>query len=135
MATVIRWIFDYGGIYQYTFPRNPDRYGGDTFWNSEPRSNMVDIIGSNSPSVQIDGFRSNRTIRFTAITGTMMRTLQQFFLRKLIVSGCRDHLYPTSPEFKCFIISFVPAIHPTIGSCPGSGEDTYDLEMAIVRMS
>lgn len=135
MSDVVRWIFDNDGIYSYEFPRNPDRNGGDTFWVSQPRLNEFDIIGSNAPNIQVDGFRSSRTIRFTAITGTMMRTLQQFFLRKMIISNCRDHLYPTSPQFDCFIISFNPVVRPTIGVFPGSGEDTYDLEMVLVRMS
>jgi len=133
--SVIRWVFDYGGTYHYEFPRNPNRFGGDTFWVSEPRSAEFNIIGSNAPSIQIDGFRSSRSLHFTAVTGNMMRTLQQFFLRKEIIQSCRDHLYPTSSEFSCFIISFTPTIHPTIGDCPGSGEDTYDFEMVIIRMN
>lgn len=134
MSNVIRWIFDNGGIYHYLFPRNPDRHGGDTFWVSEPRANEFDMIGSNAPSIQVDGVRSSRTIRFSAITGTMVRTLQQFFLRNAVIHNCRDHLYPTSPQFSCFIMSFNPTIRPTSGLFPGSGEDTYDLEMVLVRM-
>lgn len=133
--SVTRWIFNTGGVNHYLFPRNPDRSGGDTFWVSEPRMSEFSIIGSNSPNIQIDGIRAGRTIRFTAITGSMMRVLQQFFLRKEIISNCRDHLYPTSPEFSCFITSFTPTIHPTRGTFPGSGEDTYDLEMVLVRMN
>lgn len=134
MSEVIRWVFDTGGFHHYLFIRNPDRYGGDTFWVSEPRSTEFDIISSNSPNIQIDGFRSSRTIRFSAITGTMTRTLQQFFLRREIILNCTDHLYPTSPKFNCFIVSFTPNIRPTSGLFPGSGEDTYDLEMVLVRM-
>jgi len=133
--SVIRWILDSGGSSHYEFPRNPDRSGGDTFWTSEPRSSEFDIIGSNAPNIQIDGFRSSRTLRFTAITGTMMRTLQQFFLRREIIRNCTDHLYPISPQFSCFIISFNPIIRPVMGTFPGSEEDTYDLEMTLVRMS
>jgi len=135
MSDVIRWVFDEGGIYNYTFPRNPDRHGGDSSWVSEPRLSEFDIIGSNTPNIQVDGYRSSRTIRFTAITGTMLRTLQQFFLRRQIISNCKDHLYPTSSQFNCFIMSFNPVIHPTSGVFPGSGEDTYDLEMVLVRMN
>jgi|GEM_PF-6783650 len=134
MSDVIRWVFNYGGQYHYLFPRNPDRSGGDTFWSSEPRSSEFDVIGSNTPNIQVDGYRAARTIRFTAITGSMMRTLQQFFLRKEIIRNCRDHLYPTSPEFSCFITSFNPVIRPAMGVFPGSGEDTYDLEMVLIRM-
>ena len=132
--SVTRWIFNTGGSYHYEFPRNPDRGGGDTFWVSEPRLNEFSIIGSNSPNIQVDGVKSTRTLRFTAITGNMMRTLQQFFLRKEIITSCTDHLYPTSPEFSCFISSFTPTIHPTRGTFPGSYEDTYDLEMVLIRM-
>ena len=133
--TVTRWQFDVGGLYEYIFTRNPDREGGDTFWVLQPRMTEFDIIGSNFPNVQIDGFRATRTLRFSAITGNMMRTLRNFFQRKTIISNCRDHLYPTTPGFSCFIVSFTPALHPTIGDFPGSGEDTYDLEMVIIRMS
>ena len=136
MATVIRWRLDAGGAYDYTFPRNPDRYGGDTNWVREPRMSENEVIGSTIPNIQVDGFKgARRTIRFTAITGTMMRTLQNFYNRTAIITNCTDHLYPTTALFSCFVASFTPTIHPTIGSCPGSGEDTYDVEMTLIKMS
>jgi len=131
---VIRWKFDIGGSYEYVFPRNPDRYGGDSDWIYEPRLSQIDIVGSNQPYIQIDGFTGTRTIRFTAITGTMTRKLRDFYLRKQIIYNCRDHLYPTHPQFNCFVVSFTSAVHPTSGSFPGSGEDTYDVEMTLVKM-
>lgn len=135
MATVTRWIFDNDGTYIYTFPRNPNRYGGDSGWQYEPRMSEMDVIGANQPSIQIDGFSgARRTIRFAAITGTMTRRLQDFFLRKEIIYDCRDHLYPTHLQFNCFIISFSQQVHPTTGNFPGSGEDTYDVEMTLVKM-
>ena len=93
------------------------------------------MIGSNAPHIQVDGFRARRTIRFTAIPGYMMRTLQGFFQRHETIENCRDHLYPTSPVFSCFIAGFTPVIHPTAGDFPGTGEDTYDLEMILIRMN
>lgn len=134
--TVQRWVFDTGGAYEYTFPRNPDRYGGDTFWRYEMRNNEVDIVGASLPTIQTDGFMgARRTLRFTAITGTMFRTLQDFYLRMQVVENCKDHLYGHYSSFNCFIESFVPAIHPTIGPFPGTGEDTYDLELTLIKMS
>lgn len=134
--TVTRWIFDYGGTYYYLFPRNPDRNGGDTYWVADSRSTEVDIIGSSLPYVQTDGFKgARRVVRFTAITGDMMRYLQDFYFRNTIISNCRDHLYPTTPQFSCYILSFSTTLHPTVGAFPGSGEDTWDLEMQLVRMS
>ena len=94
-----------------------------------------EIIGSNVPHIQVDGFTARRTLRFTAITGTMMRTLRNFFHRAQVINNCSDHLYNTTQQFSCFIVAFTPTIHPTIGNFPGSGEDTYDLEMAIVQMN
>ncbi len=132
MTAVTRWKFDNGGTYSYTFERNPDRQGGDSFWVYSPRLAEVDIIGANSPHIQIDGFGARRTIKFTAITGNMMRNLQSFFLRKQIIQNCTDHL--TASPFSCFIISFTSTVHPTSGAFPGSGEDTYDVEMQIVMM-
>lgn len=130
------WRFDISGWYEYTFPRNPDRYGGDTYWQYEARMTELDIIGSNSPTIQVDGFRgARRVLRFTAITGTMMRVLQNFFLRKQVINNCRDHLYSTSPQFNCFIASFTSVLRPTVGTFPASGEDTYDIEIALIRMS
>jgi len=135
MTAITRWFFDYGGGNQYSFPRNPDRNGGDTSWIYEPKLSTFDIVGANAPTFQIDGFSgARRVLKFTAITGTMTRALQDFFLRKEIISGCRDHLYPTHAEFSCFVISFNTTIHPTIGDFPGSGEDTYDVEMTIIKM-
>lgn len=134
--TVTYWIFDAGGLYAYTFPRNPDRFGGDTYWSYEARITELDIVGANTPTIQVDGFSgARRVLRFTAITGTMMRTLQNFFLRGLVIANCRDHLYSTSPQFSCFIISFTAALRPSGGNFPGSGEDTYDVEMTLIRMS
>ena len=133
---VTRWIFDYGGTNQYNFPRNPNRHGGDTYWQYEPRLTELDIIGANSPTIQVDGFRgARRTIRFVAITGTMMRALEKFFHRNAVIANCRDHLYPTTPNFSCYVVAFSPNVHPTTGSFPGSTEDTWDLEISLVRMS
>jgi len=135
MVTVTRWKFDIGGSYEYNFPRNPNRYGGDSGWQYEPRMAEMEVIGSNQPYIQIDGFSgARRTIRFTAVTGTMARKLQDFFLRKAIIYNCRDHLYPTHAQFNCFIISFSQQVRPTTGSFPGSGEDTYDVEMTLTKM-
>jgi len=135
MTTVIRWKFDVGGDNEYTFPRNPDRYGGDSGWIYEPRMAELEIIGANTPNIQIDGFHgARRTISFTAITGTMTRKLRDFYLRKQIIYNCRDHLYPTHPAFNCFIIAMVANVHPTTGTFPGSGEDTYDVEITLVKM-
>jgi hypothetical protein len=132
---VTRWYFEYGGSYQYLFIRNPDRYGGDTGWVYEPRLSEMEIIGASQAFIQVDGFMgARRTIKFTAITGTMTRTLENFFLRKQIIYNCRDHLYPTHPQFNCFIMSFTQQAHPTSSDFPGSGEDTYDVEMTLVKM-
>lgn len=134
--TVQRWVFDEGGPNEYTFPRNPDRYGGDTFWRYELRGNEVDIIGASLPTIQADGFRgARRVVSFTAITGTMMRTLQRFYLNMEVIENCKDHLYGSTIAFNCFIEGFVPAIHPVAGNFPGTTEDTWDLEMTLVRMS
>ena len=136
--SVIRWRLDIGGTHEYLFPRNPDRAGGDTNWARDIRMSELDVIGGNTPTLQVDGFKgARRTIRFTAITGTMMRTLRDFYFREQIIENCTDHLYPTTPLFDCFIVSFTCTIHPTIdgSSFPGSGEDTYDVEMVLVRMS
>jgi len=130
MAAIIRWKFD-----EYTFPRNPNRDGGDSGWQSEPRMSEMEVIGSNQSYIQIDGFSgARRTIRFSAITGTMTRKLQDFFLRKEIIYNCRDHLYPTHPQFSCFVVSFSQQVRPTVGNFPGSGEDTYDVEVILVKM-
>jgi hypothetical protein len=135
MTDVTRWRFDASGIYDYTFARNPDRAGGDTFWTREPRMTENEVIGSNTPNIQVDGFSgAKRTIRFTAITGSMTRVLQNFYLRTALIQNCSDHLYPTTSKFSCFISGFASAIHPTTGSCPGSGEDTYDVEMVLIKM-
>ena len=134
--SVVRWRFDFGGLYDYTFTRNPDRGGGDSYWMYEPRMSELHVIGANLPNIQVDGFRgARRSIRFTAITGTMMRTLQNFYLRESIIHNCRDHLYSTTDQFSCFVESFSSSIHPTIGTFPGSGEDTYDVEMTMIRMA
>lgn len=134
--SVIRWRFDIGGTYDYTFPRNPNRYGGDSFWRHDVRMSEVDVIGANTTTIQVDGFRgAKRDISFTAITGSMMRTLQNFYLRTAVIPSCTDHLYPTTPMFDCFITSFTAAIRPTMGNFPGSEEDTYDIEMTLIRMS
>jgi len=88
------------------------------------------------PTIQFDGFNgARRTLRFTAITGSMMRTLETFYLKGAVVENCRDHLYPTTTTFKCFMESFTPSVHPTHGNFPGSGEDSYDLEMVLIKMS
>lgn len=134
--TVTRWIFDTGGTNQYIFERNPDRNGGDSYWVYAPRMSEVEIIGAKLPSVQTDGFSgAKRTIRFTSITGAMLRTLQDFYLRNETIDNCTDHLYNTTPNFSCLITSFTPMIHPSNGNFPGSGEDTWDLEMTLLRLS
>jgi hypothetical protein len=136
MTDVTRWVFDYGGANHYSFPRNPDRYGGDTYWIYEPRMTEIEVIGASLPSIQIDSFAgARRTVRFTAITGAMMRALQDFYFRAEIIENCRDHLYSTTPSFDCFIVGFNPTVHPTSGDFPGTGEDTWDLEMTLMRMS
>ena len=135
MTAVTRWKFDIGGTYNYEFPRNPDRYGGDSGWGYEPRMSEMAVVGANQPYIQIDGFSgARRTVRFTAVTGTISRKLQDFFLRKEIIYNCRDHLYPTHAQFNCFVLSFIQTVRPTTGSFPGSGEDTYDVEMTLVKM-
>jgi len=132
---VQRWILDENGPNEYTFPRNPDRYGGDTYWRYELRRNEVDIIGASLPTIQADGFRgARRVIRFTAITGSMLRALQTFYLNMEVIENCKDHLYSTTIAFNCFIEGFIPSIHPTTGSFPGTTEDTWDLEMTLIRM-
>ncbi len=132
--SVVRWVFDYGGSSHYSFPRNPDRFGGDTSWQYEPKLSVVSLVGASVPAIQIDGFTVRRVLRFTAITGVMMRRLQIFYHRSTVIASCRDHLYGTTNAFSCFIISFIPTLHPTIGTVPGSSEDTYDLEMTIIKM-
>jgi len=135
MVDVNRWAFGIGTGYQYFFSRNPNRYGGDTDWVYEPRLTVMDIVGSNQSSIQIDGFKgARRTLRFTAITGTMKDALKEFFLRKQIIYECWDHRFPDTDAFNCFIISFAAQYHPTIGNFPGSGENTYDLEMTLIKM-
>lgn len=133
--SVTYWVFDYGGYNEYRFERNPDRKGGDTGWIYEPRMTSISIAGANFPNLQVDGFNNNRTIKFTAIHGTMMRTLQNFYLSNATIENCRDHLYPTTISFSCFITGFAATMHPTIGAFPGSGEDTYDVEITLTRMS
>jgi len=130
MPTVTRWIFEYGNSdKEYNFPRNPDRLGGDSYWNIAPKMTELDVIGASQSNIQIDGFSSGRrVIRFTAIAGTMMRKLQDFYLAKAVISNCRDHLYDTTPQFSCFIVGFIPMIHPSL-----STEDLWDLEMTLVR--
>jgi len=135
MAEVQRWVFDEDGPDEYTFPRNPDRRGGDTYWRYQARYNEVDILGASLPTIHADGFRgARRTIRFTAIPGDMMRKLEEFWLKLSVINNCRDHLYDTTKHFNCFIESFNPTLAPTTGNFPGSGEDTYDLEMTLIRM-
>lgn len=132
MASVTRWVFDSGGAYQYNFPRNPDRAGGDSGWTFDPKMNLLSVLGANSPNIQIDGFNgAHRTVRFTAITGSMMRKLREFFIRQQIIYNCTDHL---SNEFDCFITSMNASFHPTTGTFPGSGEDTYDVEVQLIKM-
>ena len=136
MATITRWKFEIGGTNYYLFPRNPDRYGGDTYWNYESRHTELDVIGAATPTIQVHGFRgARRAIRFTAIPGYMMRVLQDFYLRHITIRNCRDHLYPDSPQFGCFVESFSPNVHPTVGNFPGTGEDTWDLEIELLRVA
>jgi hypothetical protein len=130
--TVTYWKFDVGGTYSYTFPRNPDRNGGDSYWVREIRMSELSVIGSSKPYIQVDGFNAaRRNIKFTAITGTMMRTLQTFYSRYQPIYNCLDHL---GNGFNCMIVNFNSTIHPTIGTFPGSGEDTYDLDMTLLRL-
>lgn len=134
--TIIRWRLDVGGTYDYTFPRNPDRHGGDNGWTYEPRMSDLYPISSNTPLIQVDGFRgARRNIKFSAITGDMVRTLQNFYLRAQIIYNCRDHLYPTTLQFDMFIDSFSSSFRPVYGVFPGSDEDTYDVEMTMIRIN
>lgn len=131
-----RWIFDENGPDEYTFARNPNRYGGDTYWKYDLRGNEIDVIGASLPTIQVDGFRgARRILSFTAITGDMMRTLQLFYFSMALIENCKDHLYGTTVAFNCFIENFASSFHPTIGNFPGTTEDTWDLEMTLVRMS
>lgn len=134
---VTRWILNTGLGSEYTFTRNPDRQGGDSFWEYQQRNSELDILGASLPTIQIDGFKgARRSLKFTAITGTMMRTLEALYLAKAEILNCRDHLYGiTADQFNCFILEFIPTIHPTIGTFPGSGEDTYDLSITLIRTS
>jgi hypothetical protein len=132
---VTRWKLAIGSLYEYEFPRNPNRYGGDSGWVYEPRMSEMEIIGANTPNIQIDGFHgARRTLTFSAITGTMFRKLRDFYLRKEIIYNCRDHLYPTSQSFNCFVVAMSAVFRPTTGNFPGSGEDTYDVEMTLIKM-
>jgi len=129
MPQVQRWIFDQGGSNWYTFARNPDRVGGDTGWTYESKLAQLEVIGSNRSRIQLDGFRSAvRSIRFTALSGAQMRTLQSFYLRGVRIDTCYDHLW--NEQFSCFITGFQATFHPTIGN-----EDLYDVEMSLLRMS
>jgi len=131
MTTVTRWIFESDGAKEYIFPRNPDRMGGDTGWIYESRYSELDPVGANYSHIQIDGFRSGkRTLRFTGITGTMMRHLQDFYLAHRQINNCRDHLYSTTIQFNCYIVAFTPTTHPTL-----TDEDKYDMEMTLVRIT
>ncbi len=146
--SVTRWIFECGLYYEYIFERNPDRNGGDSFWQADMRYSEIDILGSALPTVHLNGFKgARRTLKFTAITGNMMRTLQDFYRRSQMIRNCMDHT--GSPDFftpglitsygdhyfSCVIISFLPTYHPTYGSFPGTGEDTWDLEFTIIKVS
>ena len=64
-----------------------------------------------------------------------MRTLQKFYLNMEVIENCKDHLYGLTMPFNCFIESFIPVLHPTAGNFPGTAEDTWDLEMTLVKMS
>ena len=133
--SIIRWVFESGGVDEYVFPRNPNRFGGDSYWRFQPKMSEAEIVGANITHIQIDGFAgARRTISFTAITGSMVRTLQNFYLRSDTIHNCTDHLYPTTPMFDCFIASFTAVFRPVMGVFPGSGEDTYDVEMELIRM-
>lgn len=136
MTTVIRWIFDFGGTYEYLFPRNPDRYGGDSYWQREARISEWNVINSSRPNIQIDAFAgARRTLHFTSITGTMLRTLEGFYMRSQTIMNCRDHFFLSFfSSFNCLIVGFSPTINPSFSNFPGSGEDTWDLEMIIVKV-
>jgi hypothetical protein len=136
MTTVTRWVLDEGGDNEYTFPRNPDRSGGDTWWNTELRYTEVNPIGSNLPTVLVDGFNGGaRTIKFTAIPGVMMRKLKEFYDRKDIIQNCKDHLYPTTKVFSCVFVDFKASFRPVISGFPGTYEDTWNVEVTMIRVA
>jgi hypothetical protein len=136
MSAVIRWVLDDGGDNEYTFPRNPDRDGGDTWWHKELRFSEINPIGSELPTLYTDGFNGAvRTIKFSVIPGSMMRTLQEFYHRREIIQNCRDHLYPTTTIFSCVMIDFKSYFRPVYGNFPGSYEDTWDVEITLMRMA
>ena len=136
MSDVVRWILDYGGQHEYRFPRNPDKPGGDTYWKRELRGTEINVLGSNLPMYFVDGFNgAKRDLHFSAIKGSMMRVLEQFYFRQAVIENCTDHLYPTTTKFSCMIIDFHARFRPVHGTFPGSYEDTWDLDMTLLRMS
>ncbi len=137
MSTTTRWVFEAGNSSkEYVFPRNPNRYGGDSYWEYDLRMSELDIIGSSQSNIQIDGIRSGkRTLRFTFISGTMYRKLQDFYKSGLQINNCKDHLWTSTgvggtTTFKCVIVGFSGNIHPSLGD-----EDNYDLEMVLLRVN
>ena len=128
--SVTRWVFDVGGSFQYTFAQNPDRSGGDSFWEFPLRSAEVEVLGSDQARLQLDGVNgAKRQLSFTGISGSMMRTLQDFYLRKAQINNCRDHLYSTTPQFNCYILSFKPTIRPSLFN-----EDFWALQMVLIKI-
>lgn len=130
---VQRWRLDDGGTYQYDFTRNPDRNGGDTGWEYPLRYEELSVVGSDLPTIHVGGLKgARRRIKFSALDGTMKRTLEAFYKRKLIVSSCWDHLGTTHGpnwQFDIFITSFRASFRPSLSS-----EDLWDVEMEMIRM-
>jgi hypothetical protein len=138
-------MFDKGGEYVYIFERNPDRHGGDTGWKYILRYSQFNPIGGSFPNIHSDGFNGAiRTLRFTAVSGIMKRKLEAFYRRRAVINGCRDHLHGTFDEtetrvtdmFSVFITDFSASPHPVnANSFPYTGEDTWDIEMTMMRVS
>jgi len=130
--SVTYWIFSEGNADEYTFTRNPDRVGGDSGWVYEMRMTELDIINSSIPTVNVSGFRGGvRNIKYTAITGTMKRTLEDFYRAGTEITNCKDHLYATTGDvFSCIIASFASNLRPLL-----TAEDTWNVQMTLLRMS
>jgi len=135
---VNRWVLG-----DYTFVRNPDRAGGDTYWVRSLRHEQINFVGSTVPSVQIGGFDgATRVLKFTAIAGSMMRELETLYYARNIIDTCWDHLYyPGDPgssvtePFQCLIIDFSAVFRPVLATASvGDGEDSWDVTMTILKM-
>lgn len=128
---VTRWKLDVNGSYFYEIIQNPNRQGGDSGWKNPLRSTEVNILGANESNLQLDGVSgAKRTLTFTSVPGTMKRTLEDFFLRQAKISNCRDHLYPTTAQFNCYILEFTPNIRPSLFD-----EDRWDLTIVLMKVS